>query len=301
MSFAKIFAASGTYASARRPCVRATCWNLAQTRHWKRMAARSQALTRQHFGRTMRLFAPLYLSNECINNCKYCGFSRDNPDPARHAAGRAGRRGGAAPCRRGVSATCCSSRASIRSSFPTATWKRACAPSAQEAGVPGGVAGGRPDGNATSTGRWSRPARRDWSFTRKPTIAPLTTNCTPPGRSAISTGGWTARSARTRPGSGGWASGALFGLADWREEALALAAHVDYLLRHCWKAHVTVSLPRLRPAAGGFAPRHPLGDRELVQLLCALRLTFPQVGLVLSTREAPALRDCADSARASRP
>src|SRR5690349_22415204 len=43
------------------------------------MAQSSRALTLQNFGRTMRLFAPLYLSNECINNCKYCGFSRDNP------------------------------------------------------------------------------------------------------------------------------------------------------------------------------------------------------------------------------
>src|SRR2546422_3291081 len=43
------------------------------------MAQRSRALTLQNFGRTMRLFAPLYLSNECINNCQYCGFSRDNP------------------------------------------------------------------------------------------------------------------------------------------------------------------------------------------------------------------------------
>src|SRR5262245_34150638 len=43
------------------------------------MAIRAQALTRQYFGRTMRLFAPLYLSNECVNICKYCGFSRDNP------------------------------------------------------------------------------------------------------------------------------------------------------------------------------------------------------------------------------
>ena len=42
------------------------------------MAQRSQALTRQRFGKVIRLFAPLYLSNECINNCKYCGFSRDN-------------------------------------------------------------------------------------------------------------------------------------------------------------------------------------------------------------------------------
>src|SRR6202171_1281856 len=43
------------------------------------MAQMSRNLTLQNFGRTMRLFAPLYLSNECINNCRYCGFSRDNP------------------------------------------------------------------------------------------------------------------------------------------------------------------------------------------------------------------------------
>src|SRR6266478_749105 len=42
------------------------------------MARNSRALTLQNFGRTIRLFAPLYLSNECINNCSYCGFSRDN-------------------------------------------------------------------------------------------------------------------------------------------------------------------------------------------------------------------------------
>jgi len=43
------------------------------------LCRRSQALTQQRFGKVIRLFAPLYLSNECINNCKYCGFSRDNP------------------------------------------------------------------------------------------------------------------------------------------------------------------------------------------------------------------------------
>src|SRR6266481_8732736 len=43
------------------------------------LCRRAQALTRQRFGKVIRLFAPLYLSNECINNCKYCGFSRDNP------------------------------------------------------------------------------------------------------------------------------------------------------------------------------------------------------------------------------
>jgi 2-iminoacetate synthase len=42
------------------------------------LAAKSSAVTRRHFGKTMRLFAPLYLSNECINSCTYCGFSREN-------------------------------------------------------------------------------------------------------------------------------------------------------------------------------------------------------------------------------
>ena len=35
------------------------------------------ALTRQRFGRTMQLYAPLYLSNECVNRCTYCGFSQE--------------------------------------------------------------------------------------------------------------------------------------------------------------------------------------------------------------------------------
>jgi len=85
--------------------------------------------------------------------------------------------------------------------------------------------------------------------------------------------------------------GALYGLADWRHEALCVAAHADYLLRHCWKAQVTISLPRLRPCAGEFQPLTHMSDRELVQLLCAFRLMFPDVGLVLSTRESPTLRD----------
>jgi 2-iminoacetate synthase len=84
---------------------------------------------------------------------------------------------------------------------------------------------------------------------------------------------------------------ALYGLADWRYEALCVAAHAEYLLRHCWKAYLTISLPRLRPCAGEFQPLTHMSDREMVQLVCAFRLMFPDVGLVLSTRESPKLRD----------
>ena len=46
--------------------------------------------------------------------------------------------------------------------------------------------------------------------------------------------------------------GALMGLHDWRYEALMLAAHAQYLTRHCWKAQLSVSFPRMRPASGGY-------------------------------------------------
>ncbi len=85
--------------------------------------------------------------------------------------------------------------------------------------------------------------------------------------------------------------GALYGLADWRCEAIALAAHAQYLLRNCWKAQLTISLPRLRPCAGEFQPLTHMTDDELVQLACALRLLLPDVGLVLSTREPAQLRN----------
>ena len=46
------------------------------------IVSESTSVTRKNFGKTMRLFAPLYLSNECVNNCTYCGFSRDNSPTA---------------------------------------------------------------------------------------------------------------------------------------------------------------------------------------------------------------------------
>jgi len=85
--------------------------------------------------------------------------------------------------------------------------------------------------------------------------------------------------------------GALFGLADWRVEAISLAAHTDYLLRKCWKSQITVSFPRLRPCAGAFEPMTAFDDRSLVQLIAAFRICFPDVGQVLSTREPASLRD----------
>jgi 2-iminoacetate synthase len=85
--------------------------------------------------------------------------------------------------------------------------------------------------------------------------------------------------------------GTLFGLADWRFEGLAIVEHARHLGRYCWRSQVNVSFPRINPAAGGFTPEYPLGDAQLVQLICALRVALPTAGIVLSTREPAALRD----------
>src|SRR5207253_8351655 len=73
--------------------------------------------------------------------------------------------------------------------------------------------------------------------------------------------------------------GALYGLGDWRLEALSVAAHADYLLRKCWKAQLPISLPRLRPSAGEFEPLTHMSDRELVQLGFACRRMLSHVAL----------------------
>jgi len=70
-----------------------------------------------------------------------------------------------------------------------------------------------------------------------------------------------------------------------------VVAHARALVRRWWRCSVTVSVPRLRPAAGGYQPGRPVTDRELAQVICALRLVLPDVGISLSTREPPGLRD----------
>jgi 2-iminoacetate synthase len=88
------------------------------------------------------------------------------------------------------------------------------------------------------------------------------------------------------------AIGALLGLhPDWRSEAITVGAHARALIRRWWRCEVTVALPRLRPAAGGYEPADAVTDAEFVQLLCALRIVLPDLGISLSTREPAPFRD----------
>ena len=251
------------------------------------LGRRSQALTRQRFGKTIRLFAPLYLSNECINNCSYCGFSRDNAilrvtlsieDVVREAralkeqgfrnlllvAGEHPKfvsNGYLADCTRALHAEVPSLSHEV-GPMETDEYRPLV-----EAGAEGLVVYQETyDREIYARMHTAGPKRNfDWRLET-------------PERA------YDAGFRRL-------GIGALYGLSDWRMEAISVAAHAAYLLKNCWKAQVTVSLPRLRPCAGEFQPLTHISDRELVQLVCAFRLFLPDVGLVLSTRESAKLRD----------
>jgi 2-iminoacetate synthase len=251
------------------------------------MAQTSRALTLRHFGRAMRLFAPLYLSNECINSCKYCGFSRENPilrvtleieevlKEARHLAKEGFRNillvAGEHPkfVSNGYLEMCVRKLApEIASvSLEVGPMETADYVPLVNAGAEGLVVYQETYHRPTYAEMHTSGPKKDYDW-----------------RLACPERAYAAGFRRI-------GVGVLFGLWDWREEALALAAHLERLLKICWKAQLTVSLPRLRPAAGGFHPRFILPDREFVQLVCALRICFPQVGIVLSTRESAEFRD----------
>ncbi len=251
------------------------------------MAAQSVALTRRHFGKTMRLFAPLYLSNECINSCAYCGFSRENAiarvtleieetsREAQYLADQGFRNlllvAGEHPkfVSGGYLESCLRRLAGFIPSLgiEVAPMETADYLPLVRAGAEGLTVYQETYNREVYAQMHRAGPKKNFEW-----------------RLASPERGYAAGFRRL-------GVGALLGLSPWREEALALAVHVEYLLKVCWKAQITISFPRLRPAAGDFDPPHPLADREFIQLICATRLAFPQAGIVLSTREQPALRD----------
>ncbi len=251
------------------------------------MAQEAARLTRQHFGKTVRLFAPLYVSNECINNCAYCGFSRDNPimrvtltvDQVRREAAHL----------RGLGFRHILLVAGEHPKFVSNGYLEECL-TALRGNVPAlGIEVGpmeQPEyermvhcgaeGLVVYQETYDREAYAEFHTAGPKRDFDWRLECPERGY---------------RAGFRRLGLGALFGLAPWHTEAMGLGAHLDYLQNKCWKASYTVAFPRLRPAAGDFQPRTTLDDRTFVQLVCAFRICFPQVGIVLSTREPATLRD----------
>ena len=256
--------------------------------HLETMARLAHETTVRRFGRTVHLFAPLYLSNECVSTCTYCGFSAGNeiarrtlsPDEVlaeakelvargfRHlllVAGEHARivsKDYLVECVRLLAPHVPSLSIEVQV-WDTDTYRRLV-----EAGCDGLVVYQETYDRATYADVHLKGKKRNYDW-----------RLAAPDRGA-------------EAGMRRLGIAALLGLHDdWRTEAIAVTAHARALIKRWWRSEVTVSLPRLRPAAGGYEPKDPVDDRAFVQTLCAMRLTLPDVGVVLSTRETPEFRD----------
>ncbi len=253
------------------------------------MARLTRGLTIQKFGRTIRLYAPLYLSNYCVNSCRYCGFNRDNKferirltlEQALAEAEIIASEGFrdillvSGEDREFVSAGYLAELAErLRDKFSFIAIEIYRMDQAEyarlfEAGI---------EGVTLYQETYSREAYAHYH---------------PAGPKSDYENRLKAPDSIAAAGMREIGLGVLLGLADWRIETLALAEHAHYLMRRYWQCHVSFSFPRLRPAyeveTSQF--KHLLSDKNLAQMIMALRLCFADAGLVLSTREPAELRD----------
>ncbi len=255
----------------------------------EQMATLSQRLTMQRFGRTIRLYAPVYLSSHCVNRCRYCGFNRDNRfarvrltvDQAASEADILASEGF-----RDILLVSSEDRAFITVAYLAELARRL-----------------RPRFSFLSVEIYQMSAR-EYEQLFDAGIDGVTLYQETYDREAYARyhlGGPKADYETRLRGPDDMALagmreiglGALLGLADWRVETLALAEHASYLMRRYWQSHISFSFPRMRPACGVPSAEFPhmLTDTNLVQMMLALRLCFADAGLVLSTREPAELRD----------
>ena len=257
--------------------------------HIETMAALSATITQRNFGRAIRMFVPLYLSNVCVNNCVYCGFARRHkiarktltPSEVSAEAEAAHAMGfrsillvaGESPqlIESGYMEECveiCAKK------FPSISVEIAPSP----ANVYAKLAARGCEGLTVF--------QETYDVGLYKTMHPSGPKADFKWRLAT-----PERSAQGHMRSLGL--GPLFGLGDWRFEIMAVAMHAKFLYKNAPKCRINISLPRMRPAESGFIPQvgHVPSDKELVKILCALRLFMQHLGIVVSTREPRRLRD----------
>ena len=255
----------------------------------EQMAQIAHQLTIQRFGKTIKLYAPMYLSNYCVNTCKYCGFNRTSKfdrtrlstDQAIEEAKIIASEGFgdillvSSEDRDFVSVDYMAQLANkLRDKFSFMSIEVYDMTEAEYAKL---FAAGI-EGVTLYQETYDREIYS--SYHQAGPKADYDNRLTAPDRMAAA-------------GMRQIGLGVLLGLADWRTEVLALAEHGHYLMKRYWRSQISFSFPRLRPAfevkRSGFP--HLLSDRNLAQMIMALRLCFADATLVLSTREPAGLRN----------
>ncbi|MCX8084683.1 MAG: 2-iminoacetate synthase ThiH [Calditerrivibrio sp.] len=253
----------------------------------EQMAKLSKEITLKRFGKTILLYAPLYLSNKCTNSCVYCGFSKKNNIPRKtltfdeieeesKVISSEGIKhillvSGETPA--DVNMDYLKQSVEICKKYFSSISIEIQPLSKQEysalyhCGVDG-LTIYQETYNQESYKKYHLGGKKTDYFWRLET----------PERGA-------------EAGLRTVGIGALMGLEDFRVEEFFVGIHAKYLMKKYWKTHIKVSFPRIRFAEGGFNPPYPVKDKNLLQSMLALRIFLNDVGLVISTREPADFRD----------
>jgi 2-iminoacetate synthase len=253
------------------------------------MAQVSNRLTRSHFGRTIGLYAPIYLSNVCNSDCVYCGYAvRSGEKGARRTLVESEIRAecealaahgfqsvllltGDAP--RVASVEYLTRAVEIAREYFVSVSVEVYALTEPDYGelVKAGLDGVTMYMETYHMETYSkvhlRGPKKDFDFRL----------------AAVERAG--------KAGARRLGIGALLGLYDWRMDGFWTALHARYLQKTCWQSAVSVSFPRLLHTPVRYQTPSPPTDKELVQLILAMRLFLPEAGFTLSTRERASLRD----------
>ena len=251
------------------------------------MAQRAQALTRRHFGKTISLYVPLYLSNYCPGGCIYCGFAADRKQKRQRLETPELKKELAALKRKGFDEVLLLT--GERTPEADFDYLRDCV-----------VLAATKFNNVTiETFFMSEDEYRELAKAGCTGMTLYQETYDPRLYSMLHR--WGPKrdflfrlEAPERALAGGLRTvgvGALLGLGDPIADMIALFRHVEHLKKKFWQAGVSVSFPRLRPQLGGYKSQHIVTDEFLAQIIFAFRICLPDVPLVLSTREHPAFRD----------
>ena len=269
---------------------------VAQPEHLQAIFEAAAEVKQRIYGNRVVLFAPLYISNECVGNCVYCAFRRDNtllerrtldPDEIAEEVRWLVSQGykrlllvfGEHPVKNNVDAMIEAVRAVYDTRVDAGEIRRVninAAPLSHEdfcrlkpAGI--GTYQVFQETYHRPTYEWAHPvgpkANYDWRLT-------VWDRCFPSGIDDMGLG-------------------VLFGLYDWRWEVLALLDHARHLDRTYGVGPHTISVPRIEPAFNAPAAEHPpapVSDDDFRKLIAIIRLAVPYTGMILTTRETPEMR-----------
>ena len=253
----------------------------------EQMAQLSHQLTQKRFGRTIQLFAPMYLSNKCNNICTYCGFSMNNKIKRKTLTGDEILEEVKEIKRQGFNHILLvtgesnhtvdvdyflSSIELIKPYFANISIE--VQPLSEEeykklhkAGVYSVLVYQETYHKENYKVYHPRGKKSDFYY-------------------RLDTPDRIGHAGMHKIGLG-----VLLGLEDWRTDSFFCAMHLTYLQKTYWRTKYSISFPRIRPAEGVKISDYHINDKEIVQLICAYRLLNEDVEISISTRESELFRN----------